>query len=168
MNKLSCGSIFLVLCTFIFLSGFGPGKPKVDRYQPTINFNHVKHLSELGLDCVFCHEEGPGRWPNMIGRKIPDMEVCGQCHSEVFDPIDSQGCFNCHTDKTYKIVRTGDHPDVRRIWEGMKFNHGAHENRGIACLDCHTKVNSSNTSKDNNYPGYAQSCKKCHGGHGTK
>jgi len=172
MSKINHGTrFFLSLLAVSVLFGFAPAKPvptpsptprptHTPNY-PTINFNHSKHINEVGLDCDTCHTPGPSNIPGMIKPQFPDMGVCGMCHEEVEGDMDSPGCFMCHTDKEYKIVRSGDYQRIRL--DRFQFQHVAHGERGVTCTDCHININQSTSSRDNNYPEHKAACAVCHG-----
>ncbi|MBM3866227.1 MAG: cytochrome c3 family protein [Verrucomicrobia bacterium] len=111
--------------------------PKYTRvgYAPVqpVPFSHAKHVQEVGLDCRYCHSH-----------------VDKSAHSNV--PT-SQTCMNCHSIlKTNSPLLTpvresyAQGTPVPWVWihqtpDYAYFNHAAHVNKGISCVECHGKVN---------------------------
>lgn len=111
--------------------------PKYSRvgYMPVqpVPFSHDIHVTQLGLDCRYCHSF---------------VEVAA--HSNV---PNTQTCMNCHTTVQKENPRL---KPVRDSWETGKpiewvqihktpdyvyFDHSVHVNRGISCYSCHGNVN---------------------------
>lgn len=111
--------------------------PKYTRvgYMPVqpVPFSHEIHVSQLGMDCRYCHSF---------------VEVAA--HSNV--PT-TQTCMNCHTQIQKENPKL---KPVHESWETGKpiewvqihktpgyayFNHSVHVNRGVSCYSCHGPVN---------------------------
>lgn len=117
------------------------GSPKAQRvgYQPDqpIPYDHELHVNQLGLDCRHCHS-----FAEKSGvANIPSANVCGNCHHEAKGGIASDSprlaplMDAIDNDKPIKWVRVHKAPDY------VFFNHSAHLNRGISCVECHGQVN---------------------------
>lgn len=48
------------------------------RINQPIQYNHKKHVQELGMECTECHRYAK----SMVRATIPNIEVCQDCHSE--------------------------------------------------------------------------------------
>ena len=117
------------------------GSPKAQRvgYMPDqpIPYDHQLHVTQLGLDCRHCHSfvEKSGH------ANVPTANTCANCHhptkgggikadsprlAPLIDAIDN--------DKPIEWVRVHKSPDY------VYFNHSAHLNRGISCIECHGDV----------------------------
>lgn len=126
-------------------------------------FNHKYHAGDRGIDCKYCHR-GTDKG-NMAG--VPSISDCWSCHQNLTD----KGQFN-----TPVIER----PDVQRLlkdyveakkeikWykvydmpEHVKFPHRAHINAGLACTECHGKVETMPVVKMNQVP-HMGWCVGCH------
>src|SRR3954469_3651820 len=104
-------------------------------YQPDqpVPYSHALHVGQLGLDCRYCHNtvEGAGF------AAIPPTETCMNCHkairvnSEKLRPLRDSWA----TGKPVPWVKIHDLPDY------VFFNHSAHVNAAISCVECHGKVN---------------------------
>lgn len=104
---------------------------KVVREQK-VPFSHRHHVSQLGIDCRYCHtsvEES-----NFAG--IPPTKTCMTCHSqihataEMLEPVRE----SWRMGKSLEWVRVHDLPDY------VYFNHSIHVKKGIGCETCHRPV----------------------------
>jgi hypothetical protein len=111
--------------------------PKYTRvgYAPVqpVPFSHALHAGQLGLDCRFCHSnvEKSGH------SNIPTSQTCMNCHNQVrkdsslLAPVRS----SYETGEAVPWVWIHTTPDH------VYFNHAAHVNRGVSCVECHGKIN---------------------------
>ncbi|MEX0742588.1 MAG: cytochrome c3 family protein, partial [Phycisphaeraceae bacterium] len=104
--------------------------------QP-VAFSHEIHVTQLGMDCRYCHttvEEASFA-------AIPATSTCMNCHHAV-----DEGS------------RTGSREDVSRIQQAFEsgnpiewtrvhdvadyayFDHSIHVNAGVSCVSCHGRV----------------------------
>jgi len=99
--------------------------------QP-VPFSHRHHVSQLGLDCRYCHtsvEES-----NFAG--LPSTKTCMTCHSqihntaEMLEPVRASWREN----KSIEWVRVNDLPDF------AYFNHSIHVKKGVGCVTCHGPI----------------------------
>jgi hypothetical protein len=100
--------------------------------QQPIQFSHLHHVLDDGIDCRYCHtsvETSP-----FAG--IPPTKTCMNCHSQIFvtEPIlePVRASFRDETPLTW--VRVHDLPDF------AYFNHSIHVKKGIGCESCHGRV----------------------------
>lgn len=100
--------------------------------QP-VPFSHKHHVSELGIDCRFCHfsvEEDA-----FAG--MPTTQTCMTCHSQIH--VESEMLApvreSYQSGRPMKWNRVNDLPDF------VFFNHSIHVNKGIGCESCHGPVN---------------------------
>ena len=99
--------------------------------QP-VPFSHRHHVSQLGIDCRYCHtsvEES-----NFAG--IPSTSTCMTCHSQVHStaPMLEPVRESWQTQKSIEWVRVHDLPDF------VYFNHSIHIKKGVGCETCHGSV----------------------------
>jgi hypothetical protein len=138
-NTLSKLSIFGAV--FFFAGGLGLAavlirspyftQAGVHRDQP-IPFSHKHHVTEVGIDCRYCHvsvEE-----TNFAG--IPPSETCMTCHSQIWleSPMLEPVRASYRTNKPIEWVRVHDLPDF------VYFDHSIHVRKGIGCASCHGRV----------------------------
>ncbi len=103
----------------------------VVREQP-VPFSHRHHVSQLGIDCRYCHtsvEES-----NFAG--IPSTKTCMTCHSQIhltaqmLEPVRE----SWRTDESIAWLRVNDLPDF------VYLNHSIHVKKGIGCVTCHGPI----------------------------
>jgi hypothetical protein len=103
----------------------------VVRDQP-VPFSHKHHVSQLGIDCRYCHtsvEES-----SFAG--IPPTETCMTCHSQIhatsrmLEPVRE----SWRTNKPIPWTRVHDLPEF------VYFNHSIHVKKGVGCTTCHGPV----------------------------
>jgi len=129
------GPLYVAL---LFIYGFSPQTRDVG-YQPAqpVPYSHALHAGELGIDCRYCHStvERAAR------AAIPATEVCMNCHasirtkSEKLIPVRESFA----TGNPVHWVRVHDLPDY------VYFNHSAHVDRGVGCVECHGRVDKMDT-----------------------
>jgi hypothetical protein len=114
--------------------------PKYSRvgYQPVqpVHFQHDLHVTQLGLDCRYCHS-----YVEVSGHSnYPTTQTCMNCHTQIqthnprLQPIRDSWA----TGQPVVWVKVHNVPDY------AYFNHSAHVNRGVSCVSCHGKVNEMN------------------------
>jgi hypothetical protein len=99
--------------------------------QP-IPFSHKHHVGDDGIDCRYCH--------TTVGTEahagLPSTTVCLSCHSQLFrdQPLLAQLHRSAATDTPIPWERVHVLPDF------VYFNHGVHVAKGVACVECHGRV----------------------------
>jgi hypothetical protein len=111
--------------------------PKYTRvgYQPIqpVAFPHSVHVTQLGLDCRYCHNGVEKSWYS----NIPATSVCMNCHNQVLkdDPRLSVVRDSAASGRPIEWVQIHKLPDY------VYFNHSVHVNRGVSCVECHGHIN---------------------------
>jgi len=111
--------------------------PKYTRvgYMPVqpVPFSHDIHVTQLGLDCRYCHS-----FVEVAAHSnIPNTQTCMNCHTFVqtenpkLQPVRDSWA----TGEAIPWVQIHKTPDY------VYFDHSVHVNRGISCYSCHGKVN---------------------------
>ena len=108
-----------------------PDAPVDPAAQP-IAFSHSHHVTEIGIDCQFCHayaRRGP-----VAG--IPSVQRCAGCHSVVLseEPEILRVLEYWENEEPIPWVRVHDLPDH------VRFTHKAHVRAGVGCETCHGDV----------------------------
>lgn len=104
---------------------------KVVQEQP-VPFSHRHHVSQLGLDCRYCHTSAE----ESAFAGIPPTKTCMTCHSqihtnaEMLEPVRE----SWRSGKPLEWIRVHDLPDF------VYFDHSIHVSKGIACVTCHGPV----------------------------
>jgi hypothetical protein len=103
----------------------------VAREQP-VPFSHRHHVTELGIDCRYCHTSAEDE----AFAGIPPTQTCMTCHSqihtdaEVLEPVRE----SYRTGQPLKWTRVYDLSDF------VYFDHSIHVHKGIGCETCHGPV----------------------------
>jgi hypothetical protein len=120
--------------------------------QP-IPFSHQHHVSELGIDCRYCHTSVE----EAAFAGIPPTHTCMTCHSQIY--TDSE---------MLEPVRTSYATGAPIKWTRLHdlsafvyFNHSIHVNNGIACETCHGRVDQMPLTYKAE-PMFMEWCLECH------
>lgn len=99
--------------------------------QP-IPFNHRFHVSDLQIDCMYCHT-GTER---SISGVVPPLEVCMGCHRLAgtgLPPVEELREYDARSEPIpWKWVN--------KLPEFVQFSHQAHLRNGLDCAECHGPV----------------------------
>ena len=138
-NKLPIQIVVGGLVVFVSVVGgmwyyFTPKYTRVG-YQPVqpVNFSHAIHAGQLGLDCRYCHSQVE----NSSHSNVPTSQTCMNCHgtikatSPLLEPVR----------ESYKSGQPIAWVRIHEVPDYVYFNHSAHVNRGISCVECHGKIN---------------------------
>lgn len=113
------------------------------RAQPTLTFNHVKHLERTNEECGVCHKTLPA--PFAAPGNTPPMSACTSCH-EHKEQYESGVCNNCHTDLTKYALRPvsdfshrADYVKQHRL-EARSTQQCAQCHEQTFCSDCHSQT----------------------------
>ncbi len=103
----------------------------VAKQQP-VPFSHKHHITDVGIDCRYCHtsvEESP-----FAG--IPPTSTCMNCHTQIWaeSPMLEPVRESWRTDRSIEWNRVHDLADF------VYFNHSIHSTKGIGCDTCHGRV----------------------------
>jgi hypothetical protein len=99
--------------------------------QP-IPFSHKHHVGDVGLDCRYCHTTVE----NAASAGLPSTQVCLNCHSQLFADAPLLAPLR-------ESARTGvpiAWQQVHRLPDFVYFDHSIHVNKGVACIECHGRV----------------------------
>jgi len=103
----------------------------VAREQP-VPFSHKHHVSELGIDCRYCHTSVERS--SFAG--IPPTHTCMSCHSQIHvnSPMLEPVRTSYATDRSIEWTRVNAVPDF------VYFDHSIHIKKGIGCTTCHGPI----------------------------
>ena len=113
-------------------------------YQPVqpVPYSHKLHVGDLGIDCRYCH--------NTVEKAdfaaIPPTETCINCHKTILPGPDKNG--NDPLKPVRESYMTGlpvPWHQVTTVPDYVYFNHSAHVNSGISCVECHGQINQMET-----------------------
>ena len=131
--------------------------PKYTRigYEPIqpISFSHALHVTQLGMDCRYCHS-----FVDVAAHSnLPNTQTCMACHSQVqkenskLEPLRASWA----SGQPVQWVQIHRSPDY------VFYNHAAHVNRGISCQSCHGQVNEMEVVRHDKAHSMAW-CLECH------
>jgi hypothetical protein len=118
---------------FVFWYWFSPKHTFVG-YQPEqpIHYSHKLHAGQLGIDCRYCHfNVDRGQFAG-----VPPAEVCMNCHSQV--RADRPEIVKLR--EAFTTGRPIPWKRIHKLPEFAYFNHSAHVNKGVSCVECHGRV----------------------------
>ena len=120
--------LFILLLTALWLYWHNFKKIPI---QP-IAFPHDIHVSKVGLDCAFCHENVD----RSIHAGVPPMEKCMSCHeAAATDRPEVQKLTKFWNDKQpIPWIK------VHHLPEHVYFSHKRHIKAGLDCTQCHGEV----------------------------
>lgn len=147
----------LAFTTFVIWYWFSPLNLDVG-YQPTqpIEFSHKLHVSDLGVDCMYCH--------NMADKSafagVPSTQTCMNCHEHQA---------NKNSLKLAGLMKSWNSNEKQPIpWKRVHkeadyvyFDHSVHISAGVACVSCHGNVDQMMVVRQEE-PLSMSWCLKCH------
>lgn len=129
------GGVFIVIAMIgllftIVRSSYSTGVGVVES-QP-IPFSHQHHVSELGIDCRYCHTSV--ETSSFAG--IPSSEICMTCHSQIWTdaPVLAPLRESYQNNRPLQWTRVYDLPDY------VHFDHSIHVQQGVGCESCHGRI----------------------------
>lgn len=136
-RRLAIGGVALLLAAAGFGAGRAAFRPSVRVSQP-IQFNHQKHVKDVGLDCTTCHEyvttsEHSG---------LPSLETCEGCHSEALTKSPEEQRLR---ELIASQPQTAFHK-LFRLPDDVRYSHRRHVGGGaLACETCHGAIAETTT-----------------------
>ncbi|NBV42282.1 ammonia-forming cytochrome c nitrite reductase subunit c552 [bacterium] len=131
-------ALLLSFVVFVFWYWFSPKNLEVG-YQPKqpIPYSHKLHVSELGLDCRYCHTnvERSGH------ANIPSTDTCLNCHKVV----KTESPYIKKLQASYDSNTPIQWVKVHKLPDYVYFNHSRHVNAGVSCYTCHGRVDQMET-----------------------
>jgi hypothetical protein len=99
--------------------------------QP-IQFDHRHHVVDDLIDCKYCHQTVD----HAPSAGIPPTGLCLNCHSQVWNKSRLLDLVRASwfSGEPIPWVRVHKLPDF------VYFNHAAHVNKGVGCVECHGRV----------------------------
>lgn len=99
--------------------------------QP-IPFSHKHHVGDVGLDCRYCHTTVE----HAASAGLPSTQVCLNCHSQLF--VDAPLLAPLRESERTGVPIAWQ--QVHRLPDFVYFDHSIHVNKGVACIECHGRV----------------------------
>ncbi|MDP2660996.1 MAG: cytochrome c3 family protein [Dehalococcoidia bacterium] len=120
--------------------------------QP-IAFSHSFHVSDIGLQCMFCHRNAA----SSVEAGLPQVEQCMFCHTVV-------GAGNAEIEKVRTAFANQKPIDWKRVYrvpDIVRFTHEPHIRAQLDCSACHGQVEKMTLARPAGPLGMAQ-CVSCH------
>jgi len=127
---------------------------RVDFVQPQpVPFSHEHHVSELGIDCRYCHTSVEVS----ANAGLPATHTCMTCHSQLWTNADMLAPVRQSLARGEPIRwnRVYDLPDY------VFFNHSIHVAKGVGCAECHGRVDKMALMRSE-HPLQMRWCLECH------
>ncbi|MCD6338959.1 MAG: cytochrome c3 family protein [Verrucomicrobia bacterium] len=107
--------------------------------QP-VAFSHRTHVGELGMDCRYCHDAAE----RAERANLPPASTCMDCHNQILidDPRLAPLQEAVQTERPLPWIRVHALPDY------VAFSHAAHLRRGVACVECHGRVDRTDRTRE--------------------
>lgn len=124
----------LVAVVFIFWYWFSPLSLEVG-YKPKqpVPFSHKLHVSDLGVDCLYCHHDAE----KSAFAGVPSTQTCMNCHEHQANKnsLNFSGVMTSWLNNTPIPWKR-----VHKVGDYAYFDHSAHLNAGIGCVSCHGRI----------------------------
>ena len=126
-------ALILSFVVFVFWYWMSPKNLEVG-YAPKqpIPYSHKLHVSELGLDCRYCHTQVE----NSSVANIPNTQTCMNCHTAI--KVDSPHIMKLK--ESYVNNKPIEWVKVHKLPDYVYFDHSRHVTAGISCYSCHGRV----------------------------
>lgn len=121
---------------FMAAAGFAAGRTLLrptERVLQPIQFNHQKHVKDVGLDCASCHEH----FSTGLHSGLPSLDLCASCHSEALTKSSEEQVL-------LKLIPTKPQPEFRKLFrlpDHVRYSHSRHVTAGgLVCENCHGAI----------------------------
>ncbi len=104
------------------------GKPA----EQPVPFSHKHHVSDVGLDCRYCHASVE----HAAFASMPPIKTCMTCHSLIW----SQSPMLEPIREAWRTGMPVHWKRVTKLPDFVFFNHSIHVQKGIGCDSCHGRV----------------------------
>jgi hypothetical protein len=102
--------------------------------QP-VPFSHKHHVSQLGIDCRYCHTAVE----NSSQAGLPPTKTCMNCHQQMWVGADM-----LQPVRDYAQGKPIAWTKVHNVPHYTYFNHSIHVAKGVGCYSCHGEIDNMN------------------------
>jgi len=99
--------------------------------QP-VPYSHALHAGKLGIDCRYCH--------NTVEKtafaSLPPTQTCMNCHAN----IRTSSPKLLPIRESWATGRPVEWVKIHNLAQYVYFNHSAHVNHGVGCIECHGRI----------------------------
>ena len=103
--------------------------------QP-VPFSHKHHVSQLGIDCKYCHTSVE----TSAVAGLPPTQTCMNCHQQMWVSADLLAPVRDSYAKGIPIAWN----KVHNVPHYTYFNHSIHVAKGVGCSECHGRIDQMN------------------------
>ena len=130
---LVAGATLPLYVVLVVAYGFSPKTLDVG-YMPSqpVPYSHAVHAGILGMDCRYCHNTVE----SAAFAAVPPTQTCMNCHTQIHR--DSPKLEPVRT--SYATGLSIPWAKVHKLPDYSYFDHSAHVNRGVGCVECHGRV----------------------------
>lgn len=160
-RRLVVGALALVMAAAGFAAGRVTLRPTERVIQP-VQFNHQKHVKDVGLECASCHEY----FGTSEHSGLPTLDLCESCHSEAITKTSEEQTL-------LKLIATKPQPSFQKLFrmpDHVRYSHRRHVSAGgLACEACHGAI--ADTTAPPSVPLQRitmDTCLDCHAERGVK
>jgi hypothetical protein len=100
--------------------------------QQPVPFSHKHHVTELGIDCRYCHTSVEKS--SFAG--VPPQHTCMSCHSQIW----TNAAMLAPVRAGYQANRSLEWARVNALPDFAYFDHSIHVNKGVGCTTCHGPI----------------------------
>jgi hypothetical protein len=131
-RRLVIGVFALIMATAGFAAGRTVLRP-TERVAQPIQFNHQKHVEEVGLECSVCHEH----YATSEHSGLPSLTLCQGCHSEPLTGGPEERLL-------LKLLASDPQPAFQKLFrmaDHARYSHRRHVAAGgLTCETCHGAI----------------------------
>ena len=138
VNRFTVVSIVggLAVAGYLATCLFGAIHPEIINvgHQPKqpVPFSHRIHAGQLKLDCRYCHNTVE----KAAHAAVPPTQTCMNCHTQIHRESPNLAKVR----ESYETGMPIEWIKVHTLGDYAYFNHAAHVNRGVGCVECHGRV----------------------------
>ena len=114
----------------LYRSGYMTGRGEV--VDQPVQFSHMHHVGELGIDCRYCHTAV--ETSSFAG--IPPTKTCMNCHQQMWSGSEKLNPVR----ESYRLDKSIPWERVHNLPDYVYFNHSIHIAKGVGCISCHDRV----------------------------
>ena len=120
-------SVHVLLMNSAYLTG------QHDTPRQPIPFSHKHHVTEVGIDCRYCHT----RVETSPVAGVPPTEICMSCHAHLWT---ENAPMLTAVHRSWESGSPLHWRPVNRLPGYVYFDHSIHVAKGVGCTTCHGPV----------------------------
>jgi len=104
--------------------GYSPVQP--------VPYSHKLHAGQLGIDCRYCHTTVE----KTAFASLPPTQTCMNCHTNIRNNSPKL----LPVRESWTTGQPVEWIKVHNLAQFVYFNHSAHVNHGVGCIECHGRI----------------------------